>query len=520
MTRSLSRRQLTKVASSLPLSYGMLAGLNHMGALTVSAQGNELEKITLGVNSDPLSLMANDIVDTRTDVFIYHLFDACIVRDKDDQFRYMPWLCELENVDDLTWTLKLVAEDATFHSGNLLTINDVKAAFDYAQDPANESHYLERWAPLSSIEVVDETTIEIRTDEPFPVIWDRIAEVYPIDSVLIEEIGLEAYKENPSGTGPYVMKDWLRGEYLTMTANPNYWAQEVLVQEVEFRSMPEFATRLAAMLAGELGIMKDVPVDSFQAVDDSGIATIKSIPSSRINFVVLVTNREDSVFYNNLPLRKAINHGVDVQGIIDGIFQGNAVRMAGALSELNPERNASITPYEYNPDLARELLAEAGYAPGELEITMDAPQGRYPMDTDAAMAVAASLGDIGITVNVQYNEWGSYLDKIVNRRTGDMFYHGWGPALDAHFTLSSLFVGDANYSGVSNPEIEALIHEATTTVDPEARQAIWDEVQQDIYDDAAWLFMWQQYDSYGVANDIAWEPRADERLAMVEASGV
>lgn len=520
MNTPLSRRQLAKVAGSLPLSYGMLAGMNQMGALSVTAQGNELERITLGVNSDPLTLMANDIVDTRTDVFIYHMFDACIVRNPEDQFRYMPWLCELKNVDDLTWTLTLVAENATFHSGNPLTIHDVKAAFDYGQDPANESHYLERWAPLTSIEVVDDITLQINTDEPFPVIWDRIAEVYPIDSVLIEEIGLEAYKENPSGTGPYVMKEWFRGEYVTFTANPNYWAFDIPVKEVEFRTMPEFSTRLAAMLAGELGIMKDVPVDSFQNVNDSGIATIKSIPSSRVNFVVLVNNREDSVFYNNLPLRKAVNHGVDVQGIIDGIFQGNAVRMAGALSELNPESYSGLTPYEYNPDLARELLAEAGYAPGELEITMDSPQGRYPMDVDAAMAIAASLGDIGINVNVQYNEWGTYLDKIVNRRTGDMFYHGWGPALDAHFTLSSLFIGDANYSGVGNPEIEAKIHEAATTVDPQARQALWDEIQQDVYDDAGWLFLWQQYDSYGVANEIAWEPRADEKLWMAEASGV
>ncbi len=520
MVSPLSRRQLAKVASSLPLSYGMLAGMNQMGALSVSAQGNELERIVLGVNSDPLTLMPNDIVDTRTDVFIYHMFDACIIRNKDDQFRYMPWLCELENVDELTWTLKLVAEGVTFHSGNPLTINDVKAAFDYGQDPANESHYLERWAPLTSIEVVDDTTIQIKTENPFPVIWDRIAEVYPIDSVQIAEIGLEAYKENPSGTGPYILKDWLRGERLSMTANPDYWAFDIPVKEVEFRTMPEFATRLTAMLAGELGIMKDVPVDSFQDVNDSGIATVKSIPSSRVNFVALVTNREDSVFYDNLPLRKAINHGVDVQGIIDGIFQGNAVRMAGALSDLNPERNKAITPYEYNPDLARELLAEAGYAEGELEITMDAPQGRYPMDVDAAMAIAASLGDIGITVNVQYNEWGTYLDKIVNRGTGDMLYHGWGPALDASFTFTNIFVGDANYSAVGDPDIEAKIHEANQTVDPEARQAIWDEVQQDVYDEALWLFLWQQYDSYGVANDIAWEPRADEKLWMAEASGI
>ncbi len=519
MSAHLSRRQLAKIAGSLPLSYGMLAGMNAMGAVSVSAQGNELERVALGVGSDPLTLIPNDIVDGPTGVITYHMFDSLIFRNKDDEFRYMPWICEVENIDDLTWNLNIVAENVTFHSGNPMTVNDIKAAFDYALDPANESHYLERWSPFTSIEILDDKTIQIVTEEPFPLIYDRIAEVYPVDSVMIEEIGWDAYKENPSGTGPYTMTEWLRGEYIRLAANPDYWAFDVLINEVEFRTMPEFATRLAALLAGELHIVKDVPVDSFPNVEESGFASIKSIPSSRVNYVAFVTNREDSVFYDNLPLRKAINHGVDVEGIIAGIFQGHATRMAGSLSEINPERNTDIVPYAYDPDLARELLAEAGYGPGELEITMDAPQGRYPMDSDAAMAIAASLGDIGITVNVQYNEWGTHLDKIVNRQTGDMFFLGWGPALDAFGTLAYLFVGDSTYSGFADEEIEAKIDEASITVDQEARLALWDEIQQDVYDEAGWLFLWQQHDSYGVANEVAWEPRPDERLWMGEASG-
>lgn len=339
-----------------------------------------------------------------------------------------------------------------------------------------------------------------------------------MDTVMIEEVGLEEYMKNPSGTGPYTMKEWVRNEYITFEAREDYWAGDVLIKEVQFRTMPEFATRLAALLAGELAIVKDVPVDSFQTVEDSGLASIKSIPSSRVNYVALVTNREDSVFYDNQALRQAINHAVDVDGIIAGIFQDHATRMAGCLSELNPERLTSLVPYEYNVDRARELLAEAGYPDG-LEITMDAPQGRYPMDADAAMAIAASLGEVGITVNVQYNEWGTHLDKIVNRQTGDMFYLGWGPALDAFGTIAYLFVGDSTYSGFGDAALEEKITAASATVNAEERQVQWDDIQQDIYDQAGWLFLWQQHDSYGVSNEIVWEPRADERLWMFEASG-
>jgi peptide/nickel transport system substrate-binding protein len=493
-----------------------LAGSLGLGVLTAAAQEATLDRVSVGLGADPLSLMPNAIVDWTTNIQVAHLFDRTMNFDPDQNYAVGPWLCELENLDDLTWELTLVRDDITFHSGNPLTANDFKAAIDWALDPANESHYLERWEQFVEVNVIDDMTFQIVTQDPFPLITQRLAELHPMDSVLFDEVGYDEYIANPSGTGPFKFVEWVRGEYLLLERNENYWRNDVNVQEVEFRFSPEFSTRLASLLAGELDVVKDIPVDSIPNVEESGTARVEAIPSSRVNYVALVNNREDSVF-TDVRLRQAVNHAVDVQGIIDGIFQGQATRMAGALSGLNPEVNADLQPYEYNPDRARELIAEAGYADG-LEVTMDAPQGRYPMDTDAAQAIAASLADVGITVNVQYNEWGTHLDKIVNRQTGDMFYLGWGPALDAMGTLAYLFVGDSTYSSYTNPEVEEMINEAVETVDPEARQDLWNQVQQIVYDEAGWLFLWQQHDIYGVANNIAWMPRADEFMWFGEAT--
>jgi peptide/nickel transport system substrate-binding protein len=500
---------------ALPVSAAALSGPHGVAILTAAAQETQLDRVSVGLGADPLTMMPNAIVDWTTGIQQAHMFDRCMNFDPDQNYAVGPWLCELENIDDLTWQVTLVRDDITFHSGNPLTANDFKASIEWALDPANESHYLERWSAYDEITVVDDQTFTITTLEPFPLITQRLAELYPIDSKLMEEVGYEEYIANPSGTGPFKFVEWVRGEYLLLERNENYWRNEVKVPEVEFRFSPEFSTRLAALLAGELDVVKDIPVDSIPNVENSDNARIEAIPSSRVNYVALVNNREDSVF-TDLRLRQAVNHAVDVDGIIAGIFQGHATRMAGALSELNPEVNPDIVPYEYNPDRARELIAEAGYADG-LEVTMDAPQGRYPMDTDAALAIAASLGEVGITVNVQYNEWGTHLDKIVNRQTGDMFFLGWGPSLDAMGTLAFLFVGDSTYSSYTNPEVEPLIEEAVQTVDPEARQELWNQVQQMVYDDAGWLFLWQQHDIYGVANNVKWTPRADEFMWMGEA---
>lgn len=516
--RPLSRRQLMQLGAALPFSASALTMLNATGAISVSAQGAELDRVSIGLGADPLALIPNAIVDWTTNIQVTHMFDRAMNYDPDQSYAVGPWLVDLTNIDDLTWEMKLVQPDITFHSGNTLVAEDFKTAIDWALDPANESHYLERWSQFQQVDIIDDQTFRITTTDPFPLMEQRMVELYPFDTKQIEAVGWDEYEANPTGTGPFKLKEWVRGEYLLLERNDDYWRNDVLVKEVEFRFSPEFSTRLSALLAGELDIVKDVPVDSFQTVEDSGNARVESIPSSRVNYVALVQNREDSVF-TDVKLRQAVNYGVDVQAIIDGIFQGNATRMAGALSDLNPEVNKSIEPYPYDPDKARALIEEAGYAPGELTVTMDAPQGRYPMDADAALAIAASLGDIGINVDVQYNEWGTHLDKIVNRQTGDMFYLGWGPALDAMGTLAYLFVGDSTYSSYGTPEVEDLISEATQTVDPEARQELWDQVQQLVYDDAAWLFLWQQHDSYGVSNDVEWTPRPDEFLWMGEASG-
>ncbi len=516
---NLSRRNLAKMAGVAPLSaaaVGTPLALSY-GARATMAQEEQLEQVVVALGADPLSMMPNAIVDWTTGIQLAHIFDRTLNYDPDQDYAVGSWLCDLTNIDDLTWELTLVSPDITFHSGNPLTANDFKTAIDWAQDPENESHYLERWAQFIDVEIVDDMTFRITTEDPFPLIAQRLAELHPIDTVLIDEIGLEEYERAPSGTGPFRFVEWARGEYLRLERNENYWRNDVQVQEVEFRFMPEFSSRLAALLAGEIHVVKDIPVDSMPNVDNSDNARIEAIPSSRVNYLALVNNREDSVF-TDVRLRQAVNHGVDVQAIIDGIFQGEATRMAGALSDLNPEVNPEIQPYEYDPDRARELIAEAGYEPGELTVTMDAPQGRYPMDSDAALAIAASLGDVGINVEVQYNEWGTHLDKIVNRQTGDMFYLGWGPSLDAMGTLAFLFVGDSTYSSYNNDEVTPLVEEATETVDPDRRQELWDEVQQIVYDDASWLFLWQQHDIYGVANEVDWEPRPDEFMWMGEAA--
>jgi peptide/nickel transport system substrate-binding protein len=478
--------------------------------------GDRVPKITVGLGADALTLMPTSIIDWTTGIQISHIYDRTVNYDEDENFEIGPWLCTLEIIDDLTWELQLVQDDIEFHDGEILTSEHFKALIEWNLDEDNESHYYERLNQIDEVEIIDDQTFRLHTSEPYPLLPARLTALEPISLGHWEEVGDDEITSNPVGTGPFVFNEWVRDEYLLLDRNPDYWKHDVQVDQVEFRYIPEFSSRLAAMLAGEIEIVKDVPVDDMDRVEDSDEARIEAIPSSRINYVALVNNREGSVF-EDVRVRQAINYAVDVDAIIDGIFQGEATKMAGPLSEVNANVNPDIEAYPYDPDRALELLEEAGVSPEELEITMDAPQGRYPMDTDAAQAIAAELGRIGITVNVQFNEWGTHLDKIVNRETGDMFYLGWGPALEAQGTLQDLFMGDRTYSGFEDPELSEIIEEAMVIVDPDEAQEKWDEAQEKAWELAGWLFLWQQHDIYAVSNNVEWHPRADEFMWMGSA---
>jgi peptide/nickel transport system substrate-binding protein len=301
--------------------------------------------------------------------------------------------------------------------------------------------------------------------------------------------------------------------------NPDYWQGPADVSRVTFRFIPEFSARLAALLAGEIDIMKDVPPHAVEMLDKSGKAKVRSTVSSRINYLALVNLKPGPM--QDLKVRLAINHAVNVDELIQQVLKGRATRMCGSLSPLNVDYSPKITCYKYDPAQAQALFKEAGVDPTKLQLTLDTPSGRYPLDKDISLAIAAQLQRLGIKVNVVVNEWGTHLDKIKNRTTGDMFYLGWGPALDAQGTIEQLFQGNQTYSSYGgNKAIDAKIAQAVTIVDPKKRLEAWAELQQMVHDEAPWVFLWQQHDLYGVANWIEWTPRADEKIWMYEAKVV
>jgi len=498
-----------------------LAALLVAAVTVASAHAQDRSKtkeVVVGLGAEPRTMLAVTIVDWTTNNMLEHIYDRLLDRDA-RTLKPKPMLATgWKIVNDTTWEFKL-RKGVKFHNGEPFTAASVKATIDYALDPATKSHFATAayWGLVKEVQVVDDYTVRFVTKQPWPNLVDSasLTNSLMLPAKALKELGPARLAEKPIGTGPFRFVEWRRDERLVLERNPDYWQGPADVSRVTFRFVPEFSARMAALLSGEIDIMKDVPPHAVEAVERSGRARLRATVSSRINYLALVNLKPGPM--QDVRVRRAMNHAVDVEELIKQVLKGRATRMCGPLSPANVDY-APVECYKHDPARAQALFREAGVDPKALALTLDTPSGRYPLDKDVSLAIAAQLQRLGIKTNVVVNEWGTHLDKIKNRNTGEMFFLGWGPALHGQGTMQPLFLADQTYSSYGNNKtIDEKISRAQTLLDPKARAEAYAELQRLVHDEAPWVFLWQQHDLYGVAQTVEWTPRADEKVWMYEA---
>ncbi len=507
---------------SASLTTVVLAAVVLAGAVAASAQDRARTKeVVVALGAEPRTMLGVTIVDWTTNNMLEHIYDRLLDRDA-RTLKPKPMLAtSWKVVNDTTWEFTL-RQGVKFHNGEPFTAESIKATFDYMLNPATKSHYATAayWKPLKEVQIVNDYTVRLITEKPYPSLLDHasLTDLLVLPAKALREQGPEKLAQHPIGTGPFKFVEWKRDERLVLERNADYWQGPADVSRVTFRFIPEFSARLAALLSGEIDIMKDVPPPTVDAIEKSGRARVRATVSSRINYLALQDLKPGPM--QDLRVRRAMNHAIDVDGLITQVLKGRATRMCGPLAPANTDFS-KVECYKYDPARATALFKEAKIDPANLQLSLDTPSGRYPLDKDVSFAIAAQLQRLGIKVNVVVNEWGTHLDKIKNRNTGDMFFLGWGPALHGQGTIEPLFKADATYSSYGNNKIlDERIAKAVTIVDPKARAAAYADLQKAVHDEAPWVFLWQQHDLYGVAQTVEWTPRADEKVWMYEAKVV
>lgn len=468
--------------------------------------------LNIGIESSPTTLIPNTDPNFVKDLHLKSIFEPLIGRNPDGEM--IPLLAtEWENIDDLTWRFKL-REGVKFHNGEILTPEAVRYSVEYIQDEKNQSGYRGHFAPIAEVKTIDDLNFEIITSEPMPTLLIKLADnMLIMEPKHMEEVG-DMAAENPIGTGPFKFVEMNRDQSFKMDAFEDYWDGEVDIKTVNYRVIPEFSARLSAFLAGEIDLLNNLPVDSIDKVTGSDIGDIETVSSARIIYLGL-NDKEGSPFLDK-RVRQAANYAIDTKSLLEHVLNGQGTQMTGPVSQVS-EGYVETEEYEYDPEKAIELLKEAGYEPGELKMTIETTNGRYPMDAQVAQAMSTQMNEAGFDTSVQVNEYSTHVSRIAEGEVGDIYVSSLGTQFDAFGTLDNLFVPGGTFLIHTAPEeIQKKILEGGTIVDPEESDAHFAELQHWAVEEAVMVPLWQQGDVYAINKNLEFHPRVDQRYILTD----
>jgi peptide/nickel transport system substrate-binding protein len=446
-----------------------------------------------------------------------------------------PYLAESytlsEDGKEMTFKLK---EGLTCHDGEPLTAEDVAYTFERAADDANG--FTGNTAGFV-LDAIDYQGVRVDSDLEVTILMGLytspalglISEAFIHCKDSYSAMSLEDAAATPIGSGPYKFVEWVKDDHVLLEKVADYPLKDVAYDELEWKVIPEASTRSAELIAGNVDVITNVPPDQHQAINDSGAAQVKGVSGTRRMYVGYNLGDEfsgtpDGQILQDPKVRVALQYAVDVPTICQTLLAFDCERASSMVNP--PNNNANLQPYPYDPEMAKQLLDEAGYPAGpdgvRFEMGMMAGKGRYLNDVAVVQAIAQYLTDVGVKVNLQQMEWGSeFVPLLREHKVGPLFFVGTGGSTwSAVYDMSDISKPDAatNYTEWNNPDWFAGWTELAATRDPVQEKEITDRMLEVMYNDPPWLFMYFQPDFYGVGNDVNWQPRRDEIIDVTTAS--
>lgn len=460
--------------------HGIIMALLCMLVFVLTACGGEksttapAEKDTLVVadGASPTSLdprAANNNVSSRVMVQIY---DTLV--EQDENIQIQPGLAESwEQVDDVTTVFHL-RKGIKFHNGEELKASDVKFSLEAEKASPQTSEIMEA---LKEVVVLDDYTVKVITEYPFAAILNHLA--HPASAIVnekaVKEAG-ESYGQHPVGTGPFKFVEWQSGDSVTLEANEEYYKGASSIKHLVFKNVVETTNRTIGLETGEIDIAYDIDgLDKIKIAEDPKLNLVEDLD---LSVTYLGFNLRKAPF-DNLKVRQAIAYAIDQQPIVDTVYQGAAFPANSIIGPKIFAHSDKGIRYQQDLEKAKILLAEAGYKDGfKTEIWIN----DNPTRRDIAVILQDQLKQIGIDAEVKTLEWGAYLDGTA-RGDHQMYILGWGTVTaDPDYGINALVTTKAmgaagNRSFYSNPKVDELLQKGRATTEPEARKAIYEEIQ-------------------------------------------
>ena len=421
-----------------------------------------------------------------------------------------------------------------FHNGMPFTADDVVFSFKRAAgDGSDMKGYT---SSMKDIRKVDDYTVELETTSPFPILPDVISLVYIMSKKWCEDNkaekpvdrrkGIEntaSFQSN--GTGPYRLRERQPTTRSVFVRNPTYWDKvEGNVDEVIFTPIGNDATRVAAMLSGEIDMMEPVPLQDVERLKDNANINVMQGPELRTIFLGMDQKRDELQFssvkgknpFKDKRVRQAFYQAIDIEAIKARVMRNAAtptgLMIAPGIKGFVADMNKRLP---HDTEAAKKLLADAGY-PSGFEVGMNCPNDRYVNDGEICQAVAANLARIGVKVNLQAESKATYFPKILRRDTS-FYLLGWTPGTyDAHNALSNLMAtptdkgqGTFNLGSYSNAKIDELTLKVQSETDEAKRNAMIAEAFKLHGDDIGHIPLHQQALAWAMKKNVTLVQLAD-----------
>ncbi|KIN74168.1 ABC transporter substrate-binding protein [Sulfitobacter guttiformis] len=371
--------------------------------------------------------------------------------------------------DGLTYTFTLNG-GVTFHDGTTMDAEDVKFSLDRigADDSANAQKAL--YASISEVNVIDPATVEVKLSEPngmmlFNLAWG--------DAVIVAPESIENIKQTPIGTGAFKFDSWTQGDKIEISRYDEYWGTPAVLTKATFKFISDPTAALGAMMAEDIDVFAGFPapenLPQFEADP-----RFQVLVGSTEGETILSTNNKVAPF-DNVKVREALAHAIDRQAIIDGAMFGYGTPIGTHFAPHNPAYVDLTGMSAYDPEKARALLAEAGFADG-FETTLFLPPPSYARR--GGEIIAAQLAEVGIKAEITNVEWAQWLESVFNGKNFGLTIVSHTEPMDI-----AIYANPDYYFQYDNPAFQDLMATLNTTTDPDTRTTMLGDAQKIISED-------------------------------------
>lgn len=476
------------------------------GTSTTASEPESGTEITIAIGSEPSTLDPHTRDDGGERAINDNIYDRLLDRDADGNLVPMLAADLPTQIDDVTWELT-IRDGVRFHNGNTLDAAAVAASFDRLLSLGAESEQSGFFESIDRVEATGDMTVRVVTTAPDPVLPARLYWFKVIDATTVDD-GLDA---NPVGTGPYRFVSWERGSSVALEANPDYWGGAPTIDKVTFRFIDEAGTRLAGLVSGEFDVITNLsPEDADRAP--------RAVSVLGLEHPIFILSTESGVTAD-VRVRQALNYAIDKDALAQALFGGRAaIDQCQILSPSVFGFNPTLTPYSYDPDLARSLITEAGAEGAEIQLVGES--GRWLKDRELIEAVANYWAEIGLTPKVEIYEFGEYLNRLFDRETraDAIFVSSSNDLLDPTRQLGNYYSPDGIGSSNKDEEMRDWVTRGASETDVTVREDLYHKATERACTDAYFAFLLNVEDTYGVSERLAWNPRVDSSLRVIEMS--